>query len=33
MLGGRTDIDSVENQGTIVSIEMPMVKAAEPKPA
>lgn len=33
MLGGHTDIDSVENQGTRVSIEMPMVKAAEKKPA
>jgi len=33
MLGGRTDIDSVENQGTLVSIEMPMVKAVENKPA
>lgn len=33
MLGGRMDIDSVENQGTRVSIEMPMVKAANPKPA
>ncbi len=33
MLGGRTDVDSVENQGTRVSIEMPMVKAAEKKPA
>ncbi len=33
MLGGRTDVDSVENQGTRVSIEMPMVKAAEVKPA
>jgi two-component system sensor histidine kinase DegS len=33
MLGGRMDIDSVENQGTRVSIEMPMVKAANTKPA
>lgn len=33
MLGGRMDVDSVENQGTRVSIEVPMVKATESKPS
>ncbi len=30
MIGGRTEIDSVPNQGTRITFEMPMVKAAEP---
>jgi two-component system, NarL family, sensor histidine kinase DegS len=30
MLGGRSEIDSVVGQGTRITIEMPMVKAAEP---
>jgi len=33
MLGGRTEIDSVPGQGTRITFEMPMVKAAEPAAA
>lgn len=33
MLGGRTEIDSVPGQGTRITFEMPMVKAAEPATA